>query len=246
MELNNQSAEEKLQKYMEYNEAPDVRLGGLEYIPNELPEMEQSTFTAPQPTPLPTGSPYIQSRESAAPAESMEISVDEIAPPPKPVDPIQTWAKAANNYRATFSGAKDLKAQIAKVESDGMGGYSADNPTSSAVGKYQFVWSLWGPEIAKFTGIKDPETFKKNPQAQEKFFDYYQKTTLEPQLQTVKKEFPDSGLTDIQIMKLLHFRGLGKKDKSDKGLRALLSQGKLGSKLESNNLTAKEYLKRSE
>lgn len=138
------------------------------------------------------------------------------------------------------SGIKAFSDSLAKVESNG-GNYKAFNSAGGgqgAVGKYQFRWNPWKDSINKITGINNKEEFMNNPQAQEDFFDHYYKTTLIPQLQTVRKEFPGSRYTDDEIMKLLHFQGLG-------GIRTLLKKGDLNSKVQSFNLSPAEYLKQS-
>ena len=86
--------------------------------------------------------------------------------------------------------------------------------------------------------------FKNNPNAQEKFFDYYSKTTLEPQLKTIKSEFPDSGMTDLEIMAGLHFRGIGKSNGTN-GLRQILKNKNLkGVQQEPFNLSFDKYINR--
>jgi hypothetical protein len=40
--------------------------------------------------------------------------------------------------------------------------YKAENPTSSAVGKYQFLWDTRKEEIKTVTGITSSSDYKKN------------------------------------------------------------------------------------
>ena len=115
---------------------------------------------------------------------------------------------------STPGNTSGLGQSIANVESN-VGDYKAYNSAGGgegAVGKYQFRWTTWKPDITKFTGIKTKEEFMNNPQAQEDYFKHYTETTLKPELVRIKKEYPNSGYTDDQLLKLLHFRGPGDKE----------------------------------
>lgn len=100
------------------------------------------------------------------------------------------WAESNHNYGAVY----------AKTGKKGQVG-------SGAWGRYQFVWHWSGDDIKKVTGVKDQVAFLKSPEAQEKYFDHYFSTTLKPKLQKFKKEFPKSGLSDTQVMEMMHFQG---------------------------------------
>jgi thiamine pyrophosphokinase len=52
------------------------------------------------------------------------------------------------------------------------GDYGALSKKSSATGAYQFIWSLHNDWIKSVTGVKSKQEFLKNPEAQEKAFDY--------------------------------------------------------------------------
>jgi hypothetical protein len=81
---------------------------------------------------------------------------------------------------------------------------------SSAVGKYQFLWKKHNPWIKELTGVKDKEGFRNNPQAQEKAFLYWDKTTLTPAALRLKKLIEAKGRTapDINTLKKsVHFSG---------------------------------------
>lgn len=82
---------------------------------------------------------------------------------------------------------KAFKSRLFYAESNG-GEYTATNKDSTAMGKYQFLESVWMPEIKKFAkkegwetlakekGEKiDKDFFLKNPMLQETFFDHYAK-----------------------------------------------------------------------
>jgi len=127
-----------------------------------------------------------------------------------------------------------LGESIASIESQG--NYKATNPNSSATGKYQFLWGDWGKSIMKVTGVKSQEEFLNSPKAQEKYYSFYEKTYLLPEVQKIKKEIK-TDLTDMQIAKLVHFRGEG-------GARKYL-KGELKDKPESHNVAISKYIKRS-
>lgn len=161
--------------------------------------------------------------------------------PKSAIELLKEAGKRLSENKPLYQGYKSsraLKDQLAAVESNG-GNYKAFNPKGGgegAVGKYQFRWNLWKDSIAKTTGIKDKNDFLNNPAAQEQFYDYYERTTLQPQLRQIKRQFPDTNYDDIQLMKLLHFQGL-------KGVQNFLSGG--SNKPQSFNLSISDYLKRS-
>ena len=104
---------------------------------------------------------------------------------------------------------EDAKKGIIEQESGGK--YSALNPHSTAVGKYQFLWGKhpgqgWQDSIKKITGVKTKEEFRKSPAAQEKFYSWYAKKVLAPEAVKLKP-YNKKNLTDSQLEKLIHFRG---------------------------------------
>ncbi len=77
------------------------------------------------------------------------------------------------------------------AESNG-GDYSAENKTSSATGKYQFLWGTWGDKIntfAKSQGFigSGQKNFKENPDLQEAFFEHYAETVVYPEVVKMSK-----------------------------------------------------------
>lgn len=108
----------------------------------------------------------------------------------------------------------NLKDLIAKKES--AGNYKAlpwkdkahTKLASSAAGKYQFLWNTHKPKITEITGVKTKNEFLNNPEAQEKYFDYWDKTTLTPWANKIKSELK----INIPINKIkaaVHFSGPG-------------------------------------
>lgn len=91
--------------------------------------------------------------------------------------------------------------------------YTAENPDSSAVGKYQFLWNQWGNQVSKFAGKPvSKEEYKNNPQLQEEFARHYYDKELGPQahrlLKQYKQDLKAQGVTSLDEAKaLIHFLG---------------------------------------
>ena len=84
--------------------------------------------------------------------------------------------------------------------------YKNGKLASSAVGKYQFLWDKHNTWIKTVTGIDSKEAFRNNPEAQEKAFDYWDKTTLSPWANKIKKEL-GVGIPINEIKAKVHFAG---------------------------------------
>lgn len=142
---------------------------------------------------------------------------------------------------ATFKGTNKpldfniFESEIRRKESDGKAW--ADNPNSSAVGYYQFLWGSWGKEISRVTGIKSSEEFKKRPDMQKKFFKYYYNNYVTPAVTRIKSKVGNAGLGDFDIAQLVHFRGEG-------GARKVLANNELNKKHEGYNPSPLQYINR--
>jgi hypothetical protein len=123
-----------------------------------------------------------------------------------------------------------LDNEIAAVESGG--DYRAQNPNSSAVGKYQFLWNQWKGDIAKATGITSKEQFRNNPEAQEKFYSQYKQNVLLPSAASLQK-YNSKGLNFNQLAKLVHFKGVG-------GAKKYLTSGVDDTR--ANNISIPKYI----
>jgi hypothetical protein len=124
-----------------------------------------------------------------------------------------------------------LGKSISSIESGGK--YNATNKHSSAVGKYQFLWSAWGDSIKKVTGVSSKDEFLHSPKAQEKYYSWYEKNYLMPQVKKLQ-QYNKAGLSDEQLAKLVHYRGAG-------GARKYL-QGEMADKPEKYNVPISQYL----
>jgi hypothetical protein len=156
-------------------------------------------------------------------------------------NPSYSYASSGTPELGKYS---DFKEKIAKVESKGAGGYKAQNPESSAVGKYQFIWDGnknwrgWKSDIMKVTGVKSKEEFLNSEKAQEQFMDYYIENTLKKDADSLRKTNPEEtkGMSDEQLMALAHFQGRS-------NAKTFLETGKTANK--ENNLSVEEYLNKA-
>jgi hypothetical protein len=131
---------------------------------------------------------------------------------------------------------------IAAVESKGQADpYAATNPNSSAVGKYQFLWSKWGNQIQNFA--KRPLTkqeFAKDKDLQEKFAEYYHDTVLIPEANKLEQRYGKylaaRGATrPSDARALIHFLGY-----NNAATWALT--GQLPEEVQKDNVTVRKYL----
>lgn len=87
---------------------------------------------------------------------------------------------------------------------------------SSALGKYQFVWSQHKDAIKRITGVSAPDDFRHNPEAQEKYMDWHIANQLTPMATKLKQKY-NLPYSLNQIMAMIHLEGeagLEKKIKS--------------------------------
>ena len=120
----------------------------------------------------------------------------------------ETTAPAANEPTETSNAS--LRDLIAQKESNN--NYKAvarkkdGSLASSAAGKYQFLWDTHKDTIRTVTGVNSKTQFLNNPQAQEAYFDYWDKNILTPKAQKIKQEYNPQLSTD-EIKMLIHFQG---------------------------------------
>lgn len=141
---------------------------------------------------------------------------------------------------------------IPGIESNN-GDYNAQNPEGSATGKYQFT-KVWFEDAGKdsiksfvnnnkdvFAPVKTMEDFKKNPELQEAYFEYYAKNVLYPKAVEASKKNPLK-LTLDQIGALMHFQGVsaGKRQVNEGKLPAATKKGENGANY--TNVSGQKYL----
>lgn len=96
------------------------------------------------------------------------------------------------------------------------GNYGVVNDVSKTTGAYQFMPKYWADQIQDFMGI-DPsasqdevmEAFRTNPQAQDAFMAHVVENIYKPQLPKLRPYAKKYGLNDDQLIKLMHYRGIG-------------------------------------
>lgn len=100
--------------------------------------------------------------------------------------------------------------EIAKIE----GNYRSVNPDSNALGRYQFVPSIWWDEIKDFARkqgktINSYEDFLSDPRLQDDFMYDYTINDVLPAVARLRRRNPDltAGLSDGKIAGLIHFQG---------------------------------------
>jgi len=132
---------------------------------------------------------------------------------------------------------------LGAAESRGTGGYRAKNPKSTAIGKYQIVFSQWKDKIREFSGNPNltEQDFINNPDLQDRFMEHFEKTVLSPDMDKLKKRHSLSLKArklkdDEDIKTLLHYQGYP-------GAVHYLKTGK--SKWPENNAPIEEYLEKA-
>lgn len=138
--------------------------------------------------------------------------------------------------KSTAFNTELFKQQTANQESGGDS--TVTNKNSSAVGKYQFLWSKWGNDIKRVTGVDNEQQFRTNPKSQERFMDFYTNNVISPAVQRLAPLGEQYGLSPNQVARVIHFRGV---DGAERALR----NNQLNTKLEHYNPTINQYLGRA-
>lgn len=112
---------------------------------------------------------------------------------------------------------------------------TVNTKTSSGTwGKYQLMGKYVEKDIKRVTSATSMKDFLNKPKEQEKFFEWYYKNNLEPNLKRMKKEGYGKKFSDIELLGMIHFRG-------PSGARTAIAEG-LNKKKESYNPTVNSYL----
>lgn len=137
------------------------------------------------------------------------------------------------NYAGNVSSS--FKDSISQRESGG--NYKAISPNSSARGKYQFIWSIHKDQIAQQTGVRSQQEFLNNPEAQEAYFDYWDRTVLTPSananLAGFQKYYPNATADDVK--RATHFAGRG-------GLEKAIRTGNFTQGIDANKTSIQKYV----
>jgi hypothetical protein len=107
----------------------------------------------------------------------------------------------------TFNHSK-INSYLGSLESNN--NYKAKNPNTSAIGKYQHMWSIHKGTIAKITGIRDQNEYLNSPEAQEKVQQKFNTEYLNnlPELRSIANN-NGLNLSDEELVYLNHHSGLG-------------------------------------
>ena len=158
-----------------------------------------------------------------------------------------TKSKYSKEEQAIVDNFADyLRVGIGGVESSSTGGHKAQNPTSTAAGKYQFL-KVHLPDIQKYAkknGMnvpKDMNGFKNQPILQDAFFMNYAKTFLYPRAKTSMNGKNPLNLSLTDVGATLHYQGSG--DGADQVANGVLFKGsKISEGAKHDNMTGQGYL----
>lgn len=129
----------------------------------------------------------------------------------------QISAQSQNYDFTPNEGSKKFNNVIDEIKfRESRGKYGVVNEISQTTGAYQFMPKYWAEDIRKFMGI-DPsasqkqvmEAFRTNPQAQDAFMAHVVDTKYKPQLPKLRPYAQKYGINDDQLIKLMHYRGIG-------------------------------------
>lgn len=119
------------------------------------------------------------------------------------------------------------------------GDYKAMSKSSSATGKYQFLWGTWGKEIEKVTGVNSRSGFRDSPKAQEAFWQYYNEKHIAPAVKKLASKGAEVGLNPTEVARVIHFQGeAGARKRFEGGIAAMYKATK-------NNPSVMAYLGKS-
>lgn len=113
--------------------------------------------------------------------------------------------------------------------------YLAYNPTTSALGRYQFVPKYFWEDIQQLTKANVYSDFLQTPAYQEQFMDWYIDATLLPGLEKVWQEVDTSVYTYAEVLALVHFLWAN-------GTIEYISTNKMNEKQQVGNIDAQRYL----
>lgn len=181
-----------------------------------------------------------QDRTKVIPQESMPILTLPKVDPNEPRLPTGA-AIRARLERGDFD-AKRFTKETYTQESGG--DYKAMSKSSTATGKYQFLWGkkpgkMWGDDIRRVTGVTSREQFRDSPKAQEKFYNYYLENHIKPAVKRLANKGAKYGLDATEVARVIHFQGEdGARAAFEAGEKALYTATKI-------NPSIMEYLGRT-
>ena len=200
---------------------------GPDFLPSALAELNRDVTTSSAPAKL-LDDPIKTMLDRVRTTERDATFVDT----PNVVEP-----KFANVPKFPTLGLDKSKFMTDTAQTESGGDYKAKNKTSSASGRYQFLWGTWGESIQKVTGVKNEKQFRDTPGAQDKFFNFYTDKVIKPAVDRLADLAERHKLSQNDLARIIHFRG-------EKGAERALKLNQLNKKLENNNMTINQYLGR--
>lgn len=124
----------------------------------------------------------------------------------------------------SYSGGEDLLNSSNVIDriayNESRGRYDVVNTQTNTYGKYQFMEKYWADQIKNFMGLPQKtssrevmETFKNSPESQDKFMSHVVNDIYMPRVVRLRSTAKQYGLTDDDVIKLMHYRGVGEAEK---------------------------------
>lgn len=124
----------------------------------------------------------------------------------------------------SYSGGEDLLNSSNVIDriayNESRGRYDVVNTQTNTYGKYQFMEKYWADQIKNFMGLPQKtssrevmETFKNSPESQDKFMNHVVNDIYMPRVVRLRSTARQYGLTDDDVIKLMHYRGVGEAEK---------------------------------
>lgn len=234
-------------KYLYGGEVPDQATSSLysgissPFKPLQFPEVVNSAVTTPEPIEDILTRPRVDLLSKIRNSVQITENIQKMVSPEIPRmsdDSLEPNFPSVNVIPSGNTKGFDAKKFTADTSSRESGGdYRAQSKSSSAVGKYQFLWNTWKDSIKKVTGIQDKQDFRNNPAAQEKFYGFYLNTVIKPAADKLAPLGSKYGLTPTEVGRIVHFQG-------SEGARKALQNGTLN-RATKINPSIMEYLGKS-
>ena len=166
-------------------------------------------------------SPYGQEQEPEfEPEQSLQSSLEswifQDNEPPASRELSQAYDKSFSpiSYSSGSSGSSSMNVIDSIKHHESRGNPEAENMIGAS-GYYQFT-PEWADKIAPFMGLpantpkaKVMEAFRKNPKAQDDFMQYVVEKIYKPEIERQRPLINKYGFSDNEMIKLLHYRGVG-------------------------------------
>lgn len=169
-------------------------------------------------------SPYEQEQvPSFEPEQSLQSSLeswifqDNEPPPSRELSQAydRSFSPISYSSGSTSSSGSGSMSVIDSIKKHESGGNPEATNMIGASGYYQFT-PAWADKIAPFMGLpantpkaKVMEAFRKNPKAQDDFMQYVVEKIYKPEIEALRPLASKYNLNDDEMVKFLHYRGIG-------------------------------------